>query len=195
MLALGTAVLAGLGCGRSGPPQVPPPTIPSDAGKRALELYDTNHDGTLEGDELDKVPGLKAALAELDVNHNGKITAAAVDARIQMWKESKLSRVTQLVQITHNGQPLGGATVTCEPESFLGDQIQPATGITNFAGRCGLSIPGANATPLRGIAPGFYRVKVTKNGESIPAMYNTETTLGLEAFVRMRQRVSFDLHY
>ena len=71
-----------------------------------------------------------------------------------MWKESKLSRVTQLVQITHNGQPLGGATVTCEPESFLGDQIQPATGITNFAGRCGLSIPSAAPHLYAGLPPG-----------------------------------------
>ena len=172
-----------------------PPTIPSDAGKRALELYDANHDGTLEGAELDKAPGLKAALAQLDVHHDGKITAAAIDAHIQVWRNSKIARVTQLVQITHNGEPLAGATVTCEPEAFLGDQIQPATGITSSAGLCSVSIADVSPGTPHGIGPGFYRVKVTKSGEDIPAIYNTETTLGLEAFVRMKQRFSFDLRY
>ena len=34
--------------------------------------------------------------------------------------------------------------------------------------------------PPNSIAPGFYRILVTKEGESIPAKYNTETILGQE---------------
>ena len=31
-----------------------------------------------------------------------------------------------------------------------------------------------------GLSPGFYRVEITKEGDNIPAKYNTATTLGLE---------------
>ena len=35
---------------------------------------------------------------------------------------------------------------------------------------------------LPGLPPGVYRVAVTKDGVTIPARYNTETTLGCEVF-------------
>jgi hypothetical protein len=34
----------------------------------------------------------------------------------------------------------------------------------------------------RGLAPGLYRIRVTKDGVSIPARFNTQTILGKEVF-------------
>jgi len=35
-----------------------------------------------------------------------------------------------------------------------------------------------------GVAPGFYRVEITKTGENIPAKYNTETSFDQEVAIR-----------
>jgi hypothetical protein len=37
-----------------------------------------------------------------------------------------------------------------------------------------------SAEDPKGIPLGFYRIEVTKDGESIPAKYNTETILGID---------------
>jgi hypothetical protein len=47
-----------------------------------------------------------------------------------------------------------------------------------------------------GVAPGFYRVEITKSGETIPAKYNTDTILGQEAAIDakgIREGIKFDL--
>ena len=75
-----------------------------------------------------------------------------------------------------------GATVTFDPEEFLGASFQPCSGVTDDRGEVFISRPGSQ---IPGIYLGFYRVRITKekaNGdEMIPAKYNTETTLGFEA--------------
>jgi hypothetical protein len=164
------------GCSVGAPPRVYPDKPDPRSGERAVELYDANKDGFLDAKELEKVPGLKAALHEVDRDKDGKISAAEISARIKSWADSKLGRMGVSCIVTHNGKSLVGATVKFVPEKFLGDQLKTAEGTTDTYGMARMS----SAAGQRGICPGFYRVEITKNGESIPAKYNTETRLGQE---------------
>ena len=70
------------------------------------------------GDKLDKVPRL-CRRANSDTTGDGKITADKIDARIKGWLDQKIGRLPLRCKITHNGEPLVGATVIFEPGSFL----------------------------------------------------------------------------
>jgi hypothetical protein len=181
-------VLAGIASCSSGPPAVTQPSIdPSGAGELAMEQYDTNGDGNVAGDELEKAPALAAALPRLDTNKDGGVSAEEVAERINVWKGMKTGMTGITCKVTLDGQPIPGAKVVFEPEPFLGDEIKAASSTTNSHGdvspvvakedRPDPSVPG-------GIYFGFYRVRITRpdqNGkESIPARYNTDTTLGYE---------------
>ena len=195
VFTVGMAALVAAGCGGGTTSRVKPAAVASDAGSKAMDSYDTNKDGFLDGAELDKAPGLKSALARVDTDHDGKITADEITARIQAWKKSPLGRIALRVNVTRNGQPLPDATVTFVPESFLGDKLSPATGKTNQFGQAGISVPITGSDPP-GLSPGFYRVEITKEGEPIPAMYNTATTLGQEVAADVDMTgITFDLRY
>ena len=175
VVVVGLGVLAGWGCYDSGPSRVYPPKFDSAAGQKAVEQY---------GDKLDKVPSLVSAGKLLDVNGDGKITAEKINARIKAWLETKIGRMPLRCKIMHNGCPLAKATVVFEPEKFLGPDVKEGKGTTDAAGGCTISAPPNKAgDPSNTIAPGFYRVKVTKAGENIPAKYNAETILGQEIAV------------
>ena len=168
-----------------GPDAVRPPSINAHAAAdQALEMYDTNHDGFLAGDELNRVPGLKSAMATLDTDHDEKVSAGEIEERIRTWQGSQIGVARVLCSVTMDGHPLAEATVTFEPESFLGDEIQAGSGVTDALGVAYPRIP-KEKRPVPDMPPGlqlgFYRVRVSKtvNGqETIPAIYNTETTLG-----------------
>ena len=111
----------------------------------------------------------------MDSNHDGKISAEEITAQIQEWADSKVGRMSISCLITCSGQPLPGATVRFVPEKFLGDAIKAAEGTTDRFGVAIMKSPAGS-----GVCPGFYRVEITKNDETIPGKYNTETQLGQE---------------
>src|SRR5262245_76907 len=75
------ATLATLTACNSGPARVTQPYIDSSAaGEGAMQQYDTNGDGVVNGEELEKAPGLKAALPRLDSNGDKGISADEVAA-------------------------------------------------------------------------------------------------------------------
>ena len=199
-LVLFSAFLLGVaGCSR-GPSRVMPPKIsPSGAASAAMQKYDTNKDGFLDAKELEKAPALQSALKEIDTNSDGKISADEIAARITSWQDSKLGMTTLLTRISLDGQALEGATVTFVPEEFLGNDIQKAVGTTGKNGTTMMSIEHPQTPGLRGVQPGLYRVEVSKmvgGKESIPAKYNTATTLGVEVAQgspAMNAGVKFDL--
>ena len=109
-----------------------------------------------------------------------------------------MGRATFPVPVTHNGAPLVGAKVRLVPESFLGSALQPGEGTTDERGIAIVSTPPRYAADVPGLSPGFYRVEITKEGDSIPAKYNTATTLGLEIGPMghgMFSAIHFDLQY
>jgi hypothetical protein len=179
MVALAAALVILGGCGGGSPARVYPDRPDSHAADRAIELYDTNKDGLLDAHELDKVPGLKAALKEVDTNNDGKLSYAEIAARIQSWADSKLGRMGVSCVITRNGQPMRGVTVKFVPEKFLGGDLKTAEGTTDANGNARLATP-VSGQLIRGVCPGFYRVEITKSGESIPVQYNSATQLGQE---------------
>jgi len=170
-----------------GPRPVKQPSIsPSRAGSQAMEMYDTNGDGIVSGDELEKAPALKAALPRLDTNGDKGVSADEVAARVNAWKAMRTGMTSVRCSVTLNGQPLAGAKVTLEPARFLGDDIKPATGTTNEYGDASPTIAKEDRPDPKlpgGAHFGLYKVRISKavNGkETIPAIYNTETILGQE---------------
>jgi hypothetical protein len=195
-LALGLVVASG--CSRGPARIVPPPIDASAAGAKAIEMYDANKDGKLSGAELDKCPALKAAMAQIDKVGDGTITAAKITARIQMWQGSKLARMPFPCKVLHNARPQAGADVKFVPEKFLGDNVKTAEGKTDANGMVSMSVPAGEQSGPPGVAPGFYRVEITKAGENIPAKYNTNTILGQEVASDakgVRDGITYDLRY
>lgn len=172
------------GCS-SGPTKVELPSIdPAGAAAQAMETYDTSGDGFIAGDELDSAPALKAAMETLDTDGDGKVSENEIAERIRFWQSTKVGLSSVRCKVTLNGQPLEGAVVTFEPESFLGDQVLEASDTTNFRGAASPHIPKENRpnkdTPP-GIQYGLFKVRISKlvdGQETIPARFNTETTLG-----------------
>ncbi|MBN2216110.1 MAG: hypothetical protein JW719_01910 [Pirellulales bacterium] len=176
-LTLGVTLFLAVGCNRT-PSRVHPPGIDADAaGKAAMDQYDANKDGKVAGEELQKAPSLNAAIDNLDKDGDKAVSAEEVTERIKAWQDSRLGRTSIMIAVTYRGQPLDGAKVVFEPEQFLGAEVQPASGTTDPYGRATLNIENSK---IPGIAPGLYKVKITKDGMNIPAKYNTETTLGAE---------------
>lgn len=196
MLVMG--LILAVGCSTK-PSRVYAPSIDaSAAGTKAMEMYDTDKDGKISGDELDKCPALKAAIAQIDTTNEGAVTAAKITARVKQWQETKLGRMALYCTVLRNGKPLADVEIKFVPENFLGDEIKTATGKTDKNGVTTISIPLTGPKDRPGVAPGLYRVEVTKAGDNIPAKYNTETTLGQEVAADAKgilEVIRFDLRY
>jgi hypothetical protein len=168
-----------------------------------MELYDTNKDGKIAGDELKACPGLNAAMKVIGTTKEQGITSEQLVTRIQKWKDSRIGRTSLSCLVTRNGKPLSGATVKFVPEEFLKDALtETATGKTNPTGMAMMTVPPPAEpdpdAPPPGIPPGIYRVEITKDGETIPAKYNTTTELGQEVSLDnmdMQMGIKFPLKY
>jgi hypothetical protein len=164
------------GCGTSPPPRVYADKPDPRAGQKAVELYGDGKD-YLDAKALEKTPGLRAAIRQINPKDDGKLAAGEISARIDSWAASGVGRRGITCAVKHNGQPLVDADVKFVPEKFLGAGMKTYEGITDEHGDAHLCLAG---TSDRGVSPGFYRIEITKAGESIPARYNTETQLGQE---------------
>jgi hypothetical protein len=175
------------GCSTAQPRLDPPQIDPAAAAAAAITEYDANHNGTIEGEELDKVPAFKSSLSLIDTNGDKMISAEEIAARLQAWKESRLALATCMCSVTMDGRPLVGAEVTFVPEAFLGPNVKTGKSVTKTSemGMAIVTVDGVerNGVKLSGVSPGFYKVQVSKQDggkELIPERYNAHTELGQE---------------
>lgn len=173
-ICLATGLLLLVGCGRDEPRVDQPVLSPEGVARKALEEYDTNKDGVLSADELERCPALKNSMGWLNTNKDGKLTAAEIAGRIRSYQESKIALLSVTCQVTLDGKPVPDATVTFVPEKFMGTTLKPAAGVTDANGKVRLSS-----------ALGFFKVEVSLKDavgkETLPARYNSQTLLGQEA--------------
>lgn len=174
-----------VGCSGGPTPVEVPDYNPNGSAARAMEIYDKNSDGFIDGGELEKAPGLKAALRNFDADKDERISTEEIAARVVVWQKMAVGLTQLSCEITLDGAPLDGATVTFEPEEFLDGTIQEASGESRF-GSASPIIPlekrPSPDTPA-GIQMGLYKVKISKlqgGKEIVPSRYNTETVLGQE---------------
>jgi hypothetical protein len=197
------ALVAGIasamcGCSAKTPDRVAAPAIdPSAMAAKAMALYDTNKDGVLSGDELNKCPAIKTSI-KLFSSGDGKVTADSIAAELQKMKDSKVGIMSLIANVKLDGAELEGAKVQLEPEPFMAGAISSASGMTNAKGSASLVIDSQGGGP-RGANPGLYKVRITKqvNGhEIISARYNTDTELGIDVAqdnLDLMSQLRFDL--
>jgi hypothetical protein len=173
-------VLILAGCnGSSRPLEAPTPKYDPDSVARALIAEcDKNGNGTIEPGEALACPALTAAFADFDANRDKRVSADEIKKRVELWAGAPNGSLPVGCSVRLDGQPLGEATLTFEPEKCMGDAVKPAVGKTTPEGYCDqYQIDGKT---YRGLAPGLYRIRVTKDGAAIPARFNAQTTLGRE---------------
>lgn len=174
------AILAG--CSDK-PARVAAPRInASRAASAAIRLCDRDRNGTVTPSEAAASPGLAAAFEQIDTNHDGTLSAAEITARIAGWANHRVGIVTQPVQITLNGKPLGGGRAEFIPEPYLARWLKPAGADIFASGICSPSLsPEHLPQGLRmGINCGFYTVRITHPTLKVPPQYNEESILGME---------------
>lgn len=158
------AVVASLSAGcMSGADRVPVPDFdPAGIGAKAVELCDRNGDSLISATEFEEAPSLAAAKSRLDKNGDDSLDAGEIAARIQAYIDYRSALTPVDCTVTKGGRPVAGATVTYEPEAFMGDGIVPATGTTNAEGKAVLSVSAEHLPSPRhsGVRPGFYRARV-----------------------------------
>ena len=179
-------LLVTVGCEQRPDVMAPPPWNPTATGQRAIELYDTNHDGTINGTELQQCPGLQDSLLVADFDADGALSAEEISARVEWYKTSGFVLVPFEVQIKNAGEPVVGAKVTMIPEKLFVDTIEHATGITDSVGRVTPTIdhPDTTNSILRGLRPGMYRCQISvrnlQEDKTPPDTYDTVSEFGFE---------------
>lgn len=170
---------------------------PNDACSEAFKLYDTDGNGAISTEEAKKFVSLNTVFKEVDKDGNGAVTKEELTARFQEWVDSPARLVSAAVHVTMDGQRLPFAKVKLVPEPFLKGIIYSASGETKTAGiavmKLGDDAP-AGEKGIRSVHLGFYRVEITHSEKDIPAVFNTETTLGCEVTAATDDRgLKFDL--
>lgn len=175
--------LAG-GCGFGGTRVRPPAINPGKAAKAALGQLDANADEMLSEKEVEACPALHAARAEYDTNGDQQIVEEELVERFKAMYEGEVGLISADCSVSLNRKPLPGATVRFIPETFLGDATKAAAGTTDESGFAQIAIPDDQLPErLRGFRKmqvGLYRVEITHPQISLPAKYNTQSTLGYE---------------
>lgn len=187
LVCLGLVVI--VGCSDE---PAPPPRFridPESVAQAALTLYDKNGDGMLDAKELKASPPLRELLDNLKTHspgHPDSLTKADISARLEEWINAPATLLPATATVSLDGKMLDGATVTFEPEAFLGASYHSHQGQTDQNGDAQMD---AELKDYPGIYVGLYRVRISKmiaGKETLPARYNKETELGREVATKVR---------
>lgn len=186
-LAVFALSLIAAGCSHE-PSRVSAPNVdPDTAAAAALELYDSNHDGSLSKAELVKNPAVLLSFAAYDQNGDGAIGGDEFVARLSDLYGKRIGLTEVSSKVTYQGRPLKDAVVVFEPEPYLGEEIPEARGTTDANGTATMTIaaeylPENLRARKRSLTKvGTYKVRITHPSVSLPDKYNTQTTLGYES--------------
>jgi len=152
-----------------------------------MDEFDTNKDGNIDAQELEKSPGLKSALSTTDTDKNGGLSEDEIKVRIEGYRQTQLALMPMSFRLTLDGQPLDGAQLRLVPESFMTSAIKTSLGTTSSDGAVSPSVTGLE---MRGTQLGIYRIEISKKdatgNELVPAKYNSATSLGQEVATGVR---------
>lgn len=176
--------LALTGCGR-GPARIDAPEIdPESSADKAIELYDSNNDNSLNEAELAGCPGIRSMVSLYDTDGNKSVDRTEIAQRLGELFKNRVGLTQLRSRVTYRGRPLPNATIVFEPESYLGDDVQTAQGTTNSNGSAQMGIAEdhlpENVRKMKLVQYGTYKVRITHPKIQLPAKYNSETTLGYE---------------
>lgn len=151
------------------------------ASSRALTELDTDGNSEISATEAKRSPAMTDAFARFDKDASGSVSKAELSDRFQRYQSAGVALYHWNCQITSNGRPLVGATVTLVPEAFLGENFPRASATTDSRGT---AAPVINDSDLNGAQFGLYRVEISRKDasgkETIPEQYNVKTSLGQE---------------
>lgn len=182
------------GCSRT-PTRYYPPKFDAQAlGAQAVAQLDTDHNQLVDAKELAASPALAADLKKLDRNGDQQLSAEEIGAKVNEWTAGGIGAVGVVCGVSRGGQPLPGVHVRFVPESYLGDVVKPAVGVTDSRGGAAMTAEGQKSNGV--MQCGYYRVELSMtNGgkETIPSKFNTNTTLGADVRPNREVPIAFDI--
>lgn len=191
-LMLSLAILM-LGCGGGPSAPVVPKINAAASANAAMDEYDLNKDGFIDQAELKSAPSLKEAEKVIDSNSDGKLSREEIEQRLNKYSAQRMALLSFSCSVTMNGARKADIEVEMVPEKFMLEAIKVAKGKTDANGMVRFK---QEDQEFEGVAPGFYKIKLIKDGSlSLPARFNENTAIGKEiALDRMgRGGDSFDI--
>ena len=165
-----------LGCGPSAP--VVPKINAAASASAAMDEYDTNKDGFIDQAELKSAPSLKDAEKVIDSNSDGKLSRDEIEQRLNKYSTQGMALMSFSCSVTMNGAKKAGIEVEMVPEKFMLGSIKMGKGKTDANGMVRFK---QEEQEFEGVAPGFYKIKLIKDGSlSLPARFNANTAIGKE---------------
>ncbi len=181
------------GCSQS-PARYYPPKYDADAlGAQAVGALDADSNQLLDAKELAASPALLADLKKLDQDNDQHLSAAEIGEKVAEWTQGGVGAVGIVCWVTRGGQPVSNVQVSFVPESYLGDVVKPATGTTTSRGGAPMTAEGQSSGVMQ---CGYYRVELSlpQGGkETIPAKFNSKTTLGADVRPNLEVPIAFDI--
>lgn len=162
-----------ISCSRRAAPSAPK-MDPSALSARALELYDTDKNGKIDGKELDATPALAFSLRELDANRDKGLDADEIRTRLEAWNASGVTLMSPNFSCKVAGKTVKEGTLKLTPDPFMGSAFPSAQG-EFLNGACQPAAP--NPGNYQAIPLGFYSVEVSSPQGNIPP-----GKLGVEVF-------------
>lgn len=182
-----------LGCGGGPSAPVVPKIDAAASATAAMDEYDTNKDGFIDQAELKSAPSLKDAEKMIDSNSDGKLSRDEIEQRLNKYSAQGMALMSFSCSVTMDGAKKAEIEVEMVPEKFMMGIIKVCKGKTDANGMVSFK---QEDQKFEGVAPGFYKIKLIKDGPlSLPARFNENTAFGKEiALDRMgRGGDSFDI--